>query len=278
MILEQHTLSAAFPSMGDIEFDALSKSIAKVGLLNPIVLFEGKVIDGWHRYLACTDEGIELKTINLADDIDPQEYVIAQNKERRHLTQSQLATAAIKVYEWHSEGNNNLPNSAQYAELADDNKINDLGNVKTSAQIAEIAGVSTRTIEQAKQVETKATPEIKAKVQSGEISVSTAVNQMANKPKDSADKYSLLQETISNLQEALNELTKNLEDAIAENETLLKAFEADDKLTEALAEAKKYRELFAIERRMKEGEVNAKNEYIKKVKSLERQLAKVQRV
>lgn len=270
MELKQHPLSAAFPSMSSVEYDALCKSIVDNGLLNPIVIYQGMVIDGWHRYRACLDEMIATKTIELASDVDPQAYVIAQNKDRRHLTQSQIATAAIKVYEWLKDGVKQglQASSAPSAE------------VKSSKEIAELVGVSTKTVDEAKKVEKQATPEVKEAVAKGEMSVSTAVKQMAKEnatPKDTSNKYDILQETINSLQETLNELTKNLEDAIAENETLLKAFEADDKLAEALAEAKKYRELFAIERRMKEGEVNAKNEYIKKVKSLERQLAKVQR-
>lgn len=154
------------------EYEALCKSIAEIGLLNPIVLYQGMVIDGWHRYRACLDEMVLAPTIELASDVDPQMFVIAQNKERRHLTQSQLATAAIKVYAWLRNGvkQGSQASSAPSAEL------------KSAKEIAVLAGVSTKTVEEAKRVHTQATPEIKAKVESGQISASAAVKQMS-KPK-----------------------------------------------------------------------------------------------
>lgn len=164
MELLQHPLSAAFPPMSDSEYKSLCESVAKVGILNPIVLFEGMVLDGWHRYRASQDEMVSVPSVELASDIDPQIYVIAQNKDRRHLTQSQLATSAIKVYAWLANGlkQGSQPCSALNAE------------VKSSAEIAKIAGVSTRIIGQAKKVETQATEEVKEAVASGEMSLNKA--------------------------------------------------------------------------------------------------------
>lgn len=164
MSLEQHPLSAAFPAMQFAEYESLLASIEAIGLQNPIVLFEGKVIDGWHRYCACMDSGTAIKTIELANHIDPQNFVIAQNKERRHLTQSQLATAAIKVYEWLKDG---VKQGLQTCSAPG-------AEVKSSKEIAEIAGVSERTINAAKAVENKASEEVKAKVASGEMSLKKA--------------------------------------------------------------------------------------------------------
>lgn len=182
MNLEQHALSAAFPPMPDDEFESLSKSIEQLGLLSPIVLFESKVIDGWHRYSACMDTLTAIKTIEYTGN-NPQEFVIAQNKERRHLTKSQIATAAIKVYEWLKDGvkQGSQASSAPSAEL------------KSSKEIAEIAGVSTKTIDEAKKVEKQATPEIKEAIVKGEMSVSAAVKQMAKQklePVEAESEYS----------------------------------------------------------------------------------------
>lgn len=164
MNLEQHSLSAAFPAMQLSEYESLLESIAAIGLQNPIVLFEGKVIDGWHRYCACMDSGTSIKTIELSSSADPQSFVIAQNKERRHLTSSQLATAAIKVYEWLKDGVNSGLQTASVPST----------EAKSSKEIAAIAGVSESYINKAKAIETKATDEVKAKVASGEMSLKKA--------------------------------------------------------------------------------------------------------
>lgn len=238
MILHRHPLSSAYPDMQDDEYEKLVKSIDRIGLQNPIVLFEGMIIDGWHRYLACADTHEIIKTIELASDVSPQDYVVSQNENRRHLTQSQLAYAAIKVYEWRKEGSNNLPNSAQYAELGEHNKINDLQDKKTAAQIAKLAGVSTRTIEQAKQIETNASKEIKKAVANGEISVATAVKKMQpeTKPKNDENEYTeldKLRDENSELKDIISDLQHQISIASYDGAEPIEDIVKDLKITKA---------------------------------------------
>lgn len=221
MELTQHPLSAAFPPMSATEYDALCKSVAEIGLLNPIVLFEGMVIDGWHRYCACHDEMVLAPTVNLASDIDPQSYVIAQNKDRRHLTQSQLATAAIKVYEWLKNGVNSGLQAASAPSA----------EPKSSKEIAVLAGVSTKTIDEAKKVEKQATPEVKEAVAKGEISVSKAVKDMAKeKPQQfSDDDYT---PTDAELKEAIEEEDAENAKKLAKQVLIESLIDSDDPFAE----------------------------------------------
>src|SRR5438105_1584748 len=48
-----HPYAELFPPMGHPEFDRLCGDIAVNGLQEPIVLHEGKVLEGRNRYLAC---------------------------------------------------------------------------------------------------------------------------------------------------------------------------------------------------------------------------------
>ena len=136
MKLKQHPLSAAFPAMQADEFQSLCDSAESIGIQNPITLFEGMVIDGWHRYKAANQVNVDCPTIELGN-VDPQDFVIAQNKARRNLTASQRAIAVTTVYEWRSVGK--ISNSAPVRNIA-----------KTTKELAAIAGVGTRTIEQTK--------------------------------------------------------------------------------------------------------------------------------
>lgn len=98
----------------------------------------------------------------VAPELEPatREFVRAVNgKSRRHLTLSQLAAAEVALWEWAPAGK---PNSAPGAELA------------TAAQMATAAGVSVRTIQDAKTVAAKATPEVQAAVKAGTMSVKEA--------------------------------------------------------------------------------------------------------
>ncbi len=48
-----HPYAELFPQMSPPEFDRLCAAILRDGLHEAIVLHEGKVLDGRHRYLAC---------------------------------------------------------------------------------------------------------------------------------------------------------------------------------------------------------------------------------
>ena len=167
---QQHPLSAAFPSMSDDEFQNLKDSIEVNGVLNPITIYEGMVIDGWHRYRAANELGMDCPEVEFDESIDPKDFVLAQNKNRRHITAAQLAMATTAVYEWHPAHRPNK--SAPSAELS-----------KTSAELAEISGTSTRTIEQAKKVMKDAVSEVQDAVKSGKIGLPKA-HAIAKLPKD----------------------------------------------------------------------------------------------
>lgn len=162
MTLKQHPLSAAFPPMSAEDFQALTDSIDNIGVQNPITLFEGMVIDGWHRYSAALQLGMDCPTVELGD-VDPREFVMAQNKARRHTTQAQLGMATTAVYQWRPAGNPSFVQSGTECPVA-----------KTNAELAEIAGVSEKTIKQAKAVQTHAAPEVQDAVKRGDIGLPKA--------------------------------------------------------------------------------------------------------
>jgi hypothetical protein len=136
MDFSQHPLSAAFPSMGEDEFQALYDDIETQGQNEPIIIHDGMVLDGWNRYqvLKKADLPIKHKTF---DGNDPVAFVQSQNLHRRHLTESQRAAAVVACSAWrpaHRE-----KKVATVATLS-----------KTNEQMAKDAGVSERTIRYAK--------------------------------------------------------------------------------------------------------------------------------
>lgn len=164
----QHPLSAAFPSMGAEDFQALKDSISAIGVQNPITVFEGMVIDGWHRYTAANELGMDCPVAELGE-VDPRDFVLAQNKSRRHITAGQLAMAANAVYAWRPAGRPKN-NSAGPAELS-------------QRDVSDKTGVSVRSLRQAKKVEQEAVPAVVKAVQSGRIGLEKAT-AIARLPKE----------------------------------------------------------------------------------------------
>jgi predicted CoA-binding protein len=162
--LKQHPLSAAFPAMSAEDFAELKASIEVNGVLNPVSLHEGMIIDGWHRYTAAMQLNMDCPQAELEDWIDPKDFVLAQNKTRRHISQSQLALATAAVYKWYPVGENQHKTGWEVPAHPQ----------KSTKELANIAGVSDRTIKQAKEVLTKAAPEVQEAVKAGKIGLEKA--------------------------------------------------------------------------------------------------------
>jgi len=139
----QHPLSAAWPIMSAEDMRALQDSIGNVGVLNPITLYEGMVLDGWNRYTAANAAGMPCPAIELGDT-DPCDFSEAMNETRRHATASQRAMAMVTIYNWAS-AHRPSNNSATKKGVAATQK-----KAKTTAEMAKKAGVSSTTIKQAK--------------------------------------------------------------------------------------------------------------------------------
>ncbi len=94
--LEFHSLSNFFPMMSEEELRQLADDIAQHGQLEPITTFEGKILDGRNRYLACLRAGVTPAVVAY-EGSDSAAFVVSQNLQRRNLTPSQRAVAAVKL-------------------------------------------------------------------------------------------------------------------------------------------------------------------------------------
>jgi hypothetical protein len=94
--LEFHPLAGIFPLLDDAESQSLRADIAANGLRNPIVLYQGKILDGRNRYRECRNAQIEItdSMIETYEGDDPLGFVVSLNVMRRHLTVGQRAMAA----------------------------------------------------------------------------------------------------------------------------------------------------------------------------------------
>ena len=91
-----HDYASLFPLMDDAAFRDLVEDVREHGVREPIVMFEGKILDGRNRYLAARDCGREYPVIEFTGG-DALAYVVSLNLKRRHLTDSQRAMVAAKL-------------------------------------------------------------------------------------------------------------------------------------------------------------------------------------
>jgi hypothetical protein len=166
----QHPLSAAFPAMNAEEYQALKDSIEVNGVLNPITIFEDMVLDGWHRYTAANDLGMDCPSLEMDDSIDPIDFVKAQNENRRHLTASERTAAIVAIYKWVPTGTN------QHSKRGDEPGS---PPQKTNAELAALAGTTTRTVQQVKAAEKAGLLEA---VRDGALTAKEAAKIAAGKP------------------------------------------------------------------------------------------------
>jgi ParB-like chromosome segregation protein Spo0J len=94
--LTAHALADLIPAMTEDEYAQLKADIAEHGLHEPIVLCDGQILDGRHRYRACLELGIEPETRTYDGDA-PLAYVVSANIHRRHLTESQRSALAVEL-------------------------------------------------------------------------------------------------------------------------------------------------------------------------------------
>ena len=94
-----HSASKIFPLLVEEDLKGLGLDIRRFGLQQSVVLYEGKILDGRNRALACRMFGIPLsfRTWLPKGDETPENWSISQNLYRRSLTSSQEVLALHSV-------------------------------------------------------------------------------------------------------------------------------------------------------------------------------------
>jgi len=163
MSQEFHEYANFFPMMTDAEYSGLLQSIRENGLLEPIVIYNEKILDGRNRYRACMELGIAPRFEYLDEKTDPMQYVISKNLHRRHLNESQLGIIAVRLA--------NMPRHRPDKKSA---------LVQTSqTKAAKMVGVSTRLVASAAQIVKEASPKVIAEIEAGKITISQVARKLS---------------------------------------------------------------------------------------------------
>lgn len=180
--------SRLLPKMSEEEFAELKASIKAEGQHYPIIVNEDlEVLDGHHRYRACTELGIEpdFEVRRFDDKLLEKKFVIEANLRRRHLNNFQLVELAVPLLEIEKalakkrqsaggkEGRN-----MQLGLATDDTEPE--FKAKATEVVAKKAGVSTRTFERGKKILEKASEDEKQKLREGKASIAKVYSEIVS--------------------------------------------------------------------------------------------------
>jgi N6-adenosine-specific RNA methylase IME4/ParB-like chromosome segregation protein Spo0J len=161
---EFHAFANVLPLMEGVEQATLESSTRQHGIREPIVLFEGKILDGRNRYRAALKNGfrnekIPTRVFDPKIDGDPLEFVWDKNANRRHLNEIQRGYAATLMEALRHGG---------------DRKSSGAKEASTRASLAGRAGVGINTLYSCSIVRDRGVPELKQLVSRGIPSVRVA--------------------------------------------------------------------------------------------------------
>jgi len=159
-----HELSTVFVSFEDTqEFDWLIGSIKQYGLFEPILMWQGWIVDGRHRHMACLKADVKPTYEYLPDDMPfnvVRDRVVAANLMRRHLTTGQRAMTAASLA--------NMTVGRNW----ESNRTN-LSDNKSNGDAAKSLNVSPSTVKTAKAIKRDA-PDLADEVSKGNMTLNAA--------------------------------------------------------------------------------------------------------
>lgn len=116
----------------------LESSLIDDGCREPLVLWNGTLVDGHNRHSICQRRGIKFKTVDkeFADEREAMDWILANQMHRRNLTPQEAALIRGRLYEARKNGHGGKRDSSPQSE-----------DLKTSDVIAKEHGVSGATVE-----------------------------------------------------------------------------------------------------------------------------------
>lgn len=176
MAYESHPYADLFPQMLPEEWGTFLSGIHENGVLIPIVLYQGKILDGRHRWQAVStlaEQGIKIEcpiTYFEGDDAAAIRYAYEMNIRRRHLTTGQRACIGVPIKQ-------HLQESVKQGQRTDLTSGKNTGS-DSRDMAGQIVNVSGKTIDKAEKLQENA-PDLFERVQAGEMPLSAAENALA---------------------------------------------------------------------------------------------------
>lgn len=217
--MEFHPIANVWPLMHEEALQELSEDIRQNGQLNPIWLYEGKILDGRNRWTACRLAGVTPITKEYKGD-SPTAFAVSLNDKRRHMNKGQLGAVAVELLPFFeadakrrqkaSGGDKKSSKVKSVVEKIPQLITEGISQKKPGAepqqsrarsQAAAAVGVNDRYVSDAKKIK-ESSPEVFEKLKSGNITMQNAKREAAKVPvddwrKDERDRQKLVERGVT---------------------------------------------------------------------------------
>lgn len=185
-MFERHPYSAA---MGDLEPDELKQleqSLRTNGQLDDITLYQGKVLDGWHRFLMLQTLGLPPRTTVFHGTDAEARKLVKSRATGRSLTPAERI-ARFRALDA-------IESTSASAEAGFISKI----RPRSQKEVADEAQVSRASVQRDAKVRRKGAPELVAAVEKGDVSLNDAVGVVELPPEKQVEALVTVQEAKAN--------------------------------------------------------------------------------
>jgi N6-adenosine-specific RNA methylase IME4 len=194
-------LESLIPPLSNEEFKQLERNILEEGIREPLITWNGILIDGHNRYRIAQEHDINYKTLEKEfENINRvKEWMIHNQFGRRNLSNYQRSVLALQLEDvFREKAKENLgKNQYSFSQISVESKP-----IDTQKEIAKIANVSHDTIAKVKKIEANATPEVKARLNTGTMSINEAYKEIKKEEKK-VERVELIQKQIEDIEEGL---------------------------------------------------------------------------
>ena len=165
------------PALSVEEFKQLEENCLAEGIRDAIITWHGYIIDGHNRYEIATKNELQYESIEKSFDSedDVKEWMIHNQFGRRNLSNYQRSVLALELESVFSARAKERMLSGNPSQTFDKGRVDE--------KIGDIAKVSHETIRKVKVIQATATPEVKAKLSTGEVSINQVYQDIKKEEK-----------------------------------------------------------------------------------------------
>lgn len=187
------------PPLSSNEYQILEENILKDGCRDPLVLWNGILVDGHNRHTICTKHNLKFNIVEkpFASRNDVCIWIIQNQLGRRNLPHFARAELGVKLKHFFQEkGLENKKTAGKLHGIIDMNSLKELlqnsaksildscTKIDTREEVAKLSGVSHDTISKVEKILEIASPEEIKKARTGEFSVNQMYSAIKRKEKE----------------------------------------------------------------------------------------------